>query len=91
MFTILENWVEIVSSFVLGFVAMWVALRIGIMKPTHIENKETMIEMANTYGNNHKICKELKDYSMKQIQNGNYDFIEVIDTIKRNNNDKTRT
>ncbi len=61
------------------------------MKPTHIENKQTMIEMANTYGNNQKICKELKDYSMKQIKNGNYEFIEVIDTIKRQSNDKTRT
>lgn len=82
---------EIVSSFILGFVAMWVALRFGIMKPTYIENKQTMIEMANTYGNNQKICKELKDYSMKQIKHGNYEFIEVIDTIKRQSNDKTRT
>jgi hypothetical protein len=90
-FTILENWVEIVSSFVLGFVAMWVALRFGILRPTHIENKQTMIEMANTYGNNQKICKELKDYSMKQIKHGNYEFIEVIDTIKRQSNDKSRT
>ncbi len=82
---------EIVSSFVLGFVAMWVALRFGILRPTHIENKQTMIEMANTYGNNQKICKELKDYSLKQIKHGNYEFIEVIDTIKRQSNDKTRT
>ena len=82
---------EIISSFILGFVAMWVALRIGIMRPTHIDNKQNMIEMANTYSNNQKICKELKDYSMKQIKHGNYEFIEVIDTIKRQSNDKTRT
>lgn len=50
-----------------------------------------MIEMANTYGNNQKICKELKDYSINQIKHGNYEYIEVIDTIKRQNNDKTRT
>lgn len=61
------------------------------MKPTHIETKKTMIEVATTYGNNEKICKELKDYSMKQIQYGNYEYIEVFDTIKRQNNDKTRT
>jgi hypothetical protein len=83
--------VEIISSFILGFVVMWVALRIGIMRPTHIDNKQNMIEMANTYSNNQKICKELKDYSMKQIKHGNYEFIEVIDTIKRQSNDKTRT
>ncbi len=61
------------------------------MRPTHIDNKQNMIEMANTYSNNQKICKELKDYSMKQIKHGNYEFIEVIDTIKRQSNDKTRT
>jgi hypothetical protein len=82
--------VEILSSFILGFVAMWVALRFGIMKPTHIETRQTMIEMANTYGTNQKICKELKNYSMQQIKHGNYEYIEVIDTIKRQNNDKSR-
>ena len=81
---------EVISSFILGFVAMWVALRFGIMKPTHIETRQTMIEMANTYGTNQKICKELKNYSMQQIKHGNYEYIEVIDTIKRQNNDKTR-
>lgn len=81
---------EILSSFILGFVAMWVALRFGIMKPTHIETRQTMIEMANTYGTNQKICKELKNYSMQQIKHGNYEYIEVIDTIKRQNNDKSR-
>ena len=70
---------------------MWVALRFGIMKPTHIETRQTMIEMANTYGNNQKICKQLKDYSMNQIKNGNYEYVEVIDTIKRQNNDKATT
>ena len=82
---------EVISSFILGFVAMWFALRLDIMKPSNINTKETMIDMANTFGGNQKICKELKDYSIQQIKNGNYEYIEVIDTIKRKNNDKTRT
>jgi hypothetical protein len=83
--------VEVISSFILGFVAMWFALRLDIMKPSNIYTKETMIDMANTFGGNQKICKELKDYSIQQIKNGNYEYIEVIDTIKRQNNDKTIT
>jgi len=83
--------VEIITSFLLGFVAMWFALRLDFMKPSHIHTKETMVEMANTFGGNQKICKELKDYSIQQIKNGNFEYIEVIDTIKRQNNDKTRT
>ncbi len=82
---------EIITSFLLGFVSMWLVLRLDIMKPSKIQIKESMIEMANHYSNNQKICKELKDYSMKQIKNGHYEYIEVIDTIKRQNNDKTRT
>lgn len=82
---------EILTSFLLGFVSMWLVLRLDIMKPSKVQIKDTMIEMATHYGNNHKICKELKDYSIKQIKNGNYEYVEVIDTIKRHNNDKTRT
>jgi len=82
--------VEIISSFLLGFISMWLVLRLDIMKPSKVKIKDTMIEMATQYGNNQKICKELKDYSIKQIKNGNYEYVEVIDIIKRNNNDKTR-
>lgn len=82
---------EILSSFLLGFISMWLVLRLDIMKPSKVQIKDTMIEMATYYGNNHKICKELKNYSIQQIKNGNYEYVEVIDTIKRQNNDKTRT
>ncbi len=74
---------EILSSFLLGFVSMWLVLRLDIMKPSKVQIKDTMIEMATQYSNNEKICKELKDYSIKQIKNGNYEYIEVIDIIKR--------
>jgi len=82
--------VEIISSFLLGFISMWFALRLDIMKPSKTQIKESMIEMATHYGGNHKICKELKDYSMSQIKHGHYEYIEVIDEIKRQSNDKTR-
>ena len=81
---------EILTSFLLGFVSMWFVLRLDIMKPSKVQIKDTMIEMATQYGSNEKICKELKDYSIKQIKWGNYEYVEVIDTIKRQNNDKTR-
>ena len=82
---------EIITSFLMGFVAMWFALRLDIMKPSNINKKETLVGIANTYGSNKKICKELKYYSINQIKHGNYEYIEFIDTIKRQNNDKTRT
>lgn len=53
--------------------------------------KEPMIDIAKMYGSNTKICKELKVYSLDQIKKGNYEYAEVIDTIKRHENDKTGT
>jgi len=81
---------DIVSSFLIGFVTMWIAFKLEFTKPI-CPIKESLVKIANTYGNNEKICKELKQYSMNQIKHGNYQYIEVFDTIKRQNNDKTRT
>jgi hypothetical protein len=81
--------VEIISSFLLGFVGMWIVLKLEFTKPI-CPIKESLVTIANVYGNNKKICKELKQYSMIQIKNGNYEYAEVIDTIKRRENDKTR-
>ena len=64
-------------------------LRIDFGKPP-CPVKESLIDIANNYANNKKICRELKQYSMNQIKNGNYEYIEVFETIKRQNNDKTR-
>jgi len=83
--------VEFLSSFIFGFIMMWIALSIDFSKPTQSKLKETMVEVANVYQNSDKICKEIKNYSFHQIKNGNYEYMEVIDTIKRQNNDKTRT
>lgn len=42
-----------------------------------------MINIAKVYGDNEKISKELKKYSLSQIKKGNYEYVEVIDTIKK--------
>lgn len=48
-----------------------------------------MIEIINKYDYSKMVCDEVKNYSMAQIFNGNHEYVEVIDTIKRNSNDKT--
>jgi hypothetical protein len=47
-----------------------------------------MNNIAKIYGSNKKISKELKEYSLHKIRKGNYEYVEVIDTIKRQNNDR---
>lgn len=42
-----------------------------------------MVDIAKLYGDNKKISKELTKYSLSQIKKGNYEYVEVIDTIKK--------
>jgi hypothetical protein len=83
---------ELVTSFIIGFISMWFISRtpITIFKQ-NCPLKNTMLNIASNYGSNEKICNELKRYSMVQIQHGNYEYVEVIYTIKRQTNDKART
>ncbi len=83
---------ELVTSFVIGFISMWLISKTPMSLSKQVcPLKDTMIDIASNYGSNEKICNELKRYSLVQIQHGNYEYVEVIDTIKRQNNDKART
>jgi hypothetical protein len=83
---------EILVSFIVGFIASWI-----MSKPIEFNQidddtlKDSMIEIAINYKYNTEICEELKKYSMSKIYDGAYCYAEVIDVIKRNKNDKTRT
>ena len=82
---------DFLISFLVGFVGIWVALTFVNTKSIDCEYKEPIVNIAKIYGCNKKISKELKTYSMYKIRNGNYEYVEVIDTIKRLENDKTGT
>ncbi len=80
---------EILSAFIVGFVAMWIATRIDYTKSSNLHMKDNMIEVANAFCKNDKICKEIQNYSFDQIKNGSFEYIEVIEKLKQNKNDKT--
>lgn len=80
---------DFVLSFVIGFVGIWVFFRIhSYNNSSPCQYKECMNNIAKIYGSNKKISKELKEYSLHKIRKGNYEYVEVIDTIKRQNNDR---
>jgi hypothetical protein len=81
---------DFVISFLVGFIGVWLALTRVNVKSIDCKYKEPMVKIAKMYGCNKKISKELKIYSMYKIRNGNYEYIEVIDIIKRLKNDKAR-
>jgi len=82
--------VDFLLSFLIGFIGIWLVSSVFVSKPINCKYKEPMVDIAKMYGSNQKISKELKVYSLDQIKNGNYEYAEVIDMIKRRKNDKTR-
>ena len=82
---------DFLLSFLIGFIGIWFVSNTLTSKPMSCKYKDSMVDIAKMYGDNKKISKELKIYSLDQIKNGNYEYAEVIDTIKRRENDKTRT
>jgi hypothetical protein len=82
---------DILLSFLVGFVGVWLFFRFSIIQPNQCNHKESIVDVAKVYGSNKKICKELKRYSLHQIKKGNYEYVEVIDIIKKRQlNDKIR-
>ena len=58
-------------------------VKFSIINPTRCQYKQSMVDIAKLYGDNKKISKELTKYSLSQIKKGNYEYVEVIDTIKK--------
>ena len=49
-----------------------------------------MVRLAEDHGGHKKMMKELKEYSLFQIQQGKYEYVEVLNTLKKKDkNDKT--
>ena len=82
---------EIITSFIIGFGSVWLTHRLELSKPNNCSMKQSIIDIAKIYPTNEKICNELKKYSFDKIKNGNFEYVEVIEQIKRHQNDKTRT
>lgn len=48
-----------------------------------------MVKLAENHGCNLKVMKKLKEFSMVQIQNGHYEYADVLDTLRKKEvNDK---
>ena len=91
-----ETKLDILLSFVMGFVSVWLFFRFSVIQPNQYKHKQSIVDqsivdIATVYGSNKNICKELKRYSLHQIKKGNYEYVEVINIIKqRQVDDKIR-
>jgi hypothetical protein len=82
---------EFILSFVISFFLAWVL--IGFNRPFPKKEcgmKETMVKLANEHSNDKNFVKELRNYSHIKIQEGYYEYVEVLDTLsKKEKNDKS--
>lgn len=45
--------------------------------------KETVMEIAKSHQDNKNVLKEVKEYSLVQIQNGYYEYEEVLNELSK--------
>jgi len=82
---------ELIISFFVGFVVTWFFIKSEDEIPSvkQCPNKESIVRLAEEHGSHKKMMKELKEYSLVQIQQGKYEYVEVLNTLKKKDkNDK---
>lgn len=42
-----------------------------------------MVDLVKTKNNSHLLLKEVREYACLQIQNGNFEYEEVLDNLKK--------
>jgi len=75
---------EFLLSFFVSFFLTWVLLNVdnsSVKKECPM--KETMIELATQHSDNKNLVREIRHYSHLQIQNGYYDYGEVLQELSK--------
>ena len=80
---------ELFISFFVGFVVTWFFIKSEkeIDSVKHCPKKDAIVRLAEEHGGHRKMMKELKEYSLVQIQQGKYEYIEVLNTLKKKDKD----
>jgi len=76
---------DLLFSFIIGFTVTWVLTKSEFTDRKQVVCclKDTIIQIAQKNKNNSKITKKLKEFSFVKIQNGNYEYEEVLTVLKK--------
>lgn len=78
--------VEFIVAFLIGFFSYWILTKEDLLKkqnPTCPE-KESFVRIAqHCTTDSYKLRKGLKEYSLIKIQEGHYEYADVLETLKR--------
>jgi hypothetical protein len=76
---------DLFFSFIIGFTVTWILTKSEILDKPQIVCclKDTVIKLAEKNKHNSTIKKKLKEFSFIKIQNGNYEYEEVLTVLKK--------
>jgi hypothetical protein len=84
--------VEFIIVFLIGFFSYWFISDQNVITKTYkgCPSKESVMRIAETCNfESHKLKKEIKEYSLVKIQEGHYEYHDVLQTLlKKERNDK---
>lgn len=76
---------EIIVSFAIGFIFSWFLFKTDVVNPIgkFCPNKETISKLAEEKGSDKKIMREIRGYSLIQIQQGHYEYADVLNILRK--------
>jgi hypothetical protein len=80
---------ELVISFVVGFILTWFFIKTeeDTLSVNSCPRKEVIVKLAEDNSKNKKMVREIREYSLVQIQQGNYEYAEVLNALKKKDRD----
>ena len=80
---------ELVISFVMGFILTWFFIKTeeDTLSVNSCPRKEVIVKLAEEHSKNKKMMREIREYSLVQIQQGNYEYADVLNALKKKDRD----
>ena len=75
---------ELLSSFIFSFLLTWFFLNAERVQPKKdCGQKDTIMELATNHCSSKKMVKQLREFSLTKIQNGHYEYGEVLEKLTK--------
>jgi hypothetical protein len=76
---------EIIIAFLVGFITTWFFLKSDetTISSRSCPNKEVMVKLAEDHGCTKKMMREIREYSLVKIQDGHYEYAEVLNVLRK--------
>lgn len=73
----------------MGFILTWFFIKTeeDTLSVNSCPRKEVIVKLAEEHSKNKKMMREIREYSLVQIQQGNYEYADVLNALKKKDRD----